>query len=489
MNNLNVISFSQLLYPGDQDLTNLLHGIAPTHKKFNETDFTQQLSPKLEGVNLFIFDNASLKNNHLGRAVEKFLQDTPRLINICILTSDINIPENISLFSGFHDFLIWPCSKQEIQTRLYRFLQPQPQKLLADNALLNEFAHLHLTGQSPVFIKTISLIKKMANCHAPVLIQGETGTGKENAARAIHYLSDRRDRAFIPINCAAIPDELIESELFGHEKGSFTDAKTTQLGLISLAQGGTLFLDEVDSLTPKAQATLLRFLQTQEYRPLGSKTTLQADVRILAATNANLRELSQHKLFREDLYFRLNVLSLYMPPLRERVTDIPLIVSALIDKFSLQHKIPAKNIHSTSMNYLMQQRWPGNIRELENLLLRSFLLSSGTMLIIEQQTSNDIINTCFELAEAELNDNEENSTVSQFTGRKKSKAPALSFQAAKAVAITHFEKNYLEEIMTITDGNVSAAARLAGKERRALGKLLQKYQIQKSNFQIVHDQA
>ncbi len=334
--------------------------------------------------------------------------------------------------------------------------------------LLNEFSRLQLTGEAPVFLRTLTLIKKMAGCSAAVLIQGETGTGKENAARAIHYLSDRRDSAFIPINCAAIPDELIESELFGHERGSFTDAKTTQAGLVSLAQNGTLFLDEVDSLTPKAQASLLRFLQTQEYRPLGSKTVRQADVRILAATNADLKKLAEQKIFREDLYFRLNVLNLFMPPLRHRREDIPLIADALIAKFAQQYKTLRKTLLPKTLDYLMQQTWPGNIRELENILLRNFLLSNDDNILIEPELASV---TQFYATTEKIEE-----TISESIKAEKMQ---LSFQDAKAKAITQFEESYLKELMALTSGNISAAARMAGKERRALGKLLQKYSIKK----------
>ncbi len=260
----------------------------------------------------------------------------------------------------------------------------------------------------------------------------------------------------------------MENELFGHEKGAFTDAKTMQTGLISLAQCGTLFLDEVDSLTPKAQAALLRFLQTQEYRPLGSKVMLQADVRILAATNADLKYLATHKQFREDLYFRLNVLNLEMPALRHRCQDIPLIAEALIEKFSQQYRSNIKKIHPQTLEYLMLQPWAGNIRELENILLRHFLLSSGPILLIENEHISD--EDAFICAAI-------NTTVTTKT--------QLNFQNAKANAINNFEENYLKELMLLADGNVSAAARIAGKERRALGRLLQKHQIQKSNTTLL----
>lgn len=424
----------------------------------------------LQGANLFLFDSNSLADPFIRSHLEHYFQRAPRHTSLCLLFDAEVIVEHANFFAPFHDFLIWPCSTKEIYARLLKFLRPANPTHEKERQLLQEFAGLHLSGESPLFIKTISLIKRMAACHASVLIQGETGTGKENAARAIHYLSDRRDFPFIPINCAAIPDELLESELFGHEKGTFTDAKSKQLGLVSLAQQGTLFLDEVDSLTPKAQAALLRFLQTQEYRPLGSKVTLQADVRIVAATNANLKWLAEQKRFREDLYFRLNVLNLEMPALRQRLQDIPVIAAALIEKFSSQYRTAIKKIHPQTLHYLMQQPWAGNIRELENILLRHFLLSSGATLIIE----DEVVEEAIQHGNNSQPDNPDKincSSVSQ-----------LNFQDAKAQAINHFEEHYLKELMAMAEGNVSAAARMAGKERRALGKLLQKHHIHKNQL-------
>ncbi|HWV14444.1 MAG TPA: sigma-54 dependent transcriptional regulator [Cellvibrio sp.] len=417
------------------------------------------------GINLFLFDGKSLEDPFARRDLEHYFQDTSRHASLCMLLDAEILTAHADFFSHFQDFLIWPCSAKEIYARLLKCVQPENPIQEKESKLLQEFAGLQLSGQSPLFIKTISLIKRIAACHAPVLVQGETGTGKENAARAIHYLSARRDYPFIPVNCAAIPDELLESELFGHEKGTFTDAKNKQLGLVSLAEQGTLFLDEVDSLTPKAQAALLRFLQTQEYRPLGSKVTLQADVRIVAATNANLKLLAENKLFREDLYFRLNVLNLEMPALRHRLQDIPIIAAALLEKFASQYRTASKKIHPQSLHYLMQQPWTGNIRELENILLRHCLLSNETTLIIEDEMA-DQGGLC---SNSEQLDNP-------------GKGSQLNFQDAKAQAINHFEEHYLKELMAIADGNVSAAARIAGKERRALGKLLQKHHIQRNQL-------
>lgn len=328
-----------------------------------------------------------------------------------------------------------------------------------------EFYKLNLCGHCDKFVQVLELIEQLSKHQATVLIQGETGTGKENAARAIHYLGARAKCPFVPINCATIADDLLESELFGHEKGAFTDAHQTKEGLVVVANGGSLFLDEIDSLSPKAQASLLRFLQTQEYRPVGSKKILRANVRVISATNADLKQLVQDKKFREDLFFRLNVLNLIMPPLRERKADMAVIAESLLQRFARDYDLPARLLSQQSLQYLQQQNWPGNVREFENTLLRSYLLSSGSHIEIHEGGGTE-----FSASAAAAN--------VDVCGRS---AP-MSFQDAKASAIAVFEQHYLREIMQITHGNVTLAAKIAGKERRALGKLLQKYAIDKAQY-------
>ncbi len=333
--------------------------------------------------------------------------------------------------------------------------------------LYAEFYKLNLCGSCNKFVQVLELIKQISKHQATVLIQGETGTGKENAARAIHYLGARVTCPFVPINCATIADDLLESELFGHERGAFTDARQTKEGLVAVANGGSLFLDEIDSLSPKAQASLLRFLQTQEYRPVGSKKILHANVRVIAATNAELKQLVQHKKFREDLYFRLNVLNLTMPPLRERKADMAIIAESLLQRFSREYDLPLRLLSLQSLQYLQQQEWPGNVREFENTLLRSYLLSTGNYIDISDDVGQSFLAS---------------NTAAEFIDDSLNAYGPMSFQDAKARAIVDFEKQYLSQIMQITHGNVTLAAKIAGKERRALGKLLQKYAIDKSLY-------
>lgn len=240
-----------------------------------------------------------------------------------------------------------------------------------------DWAALNLIGRSPSFLQALESIRQWAAVDATVLVCGETGTGKELAASAIHQLSARRDGPFLPVNCAALPDTLLESELFGHVRGSFTDAKHTSAGVISHASGGTLFLDEVDSLSPHAQAAILRFVQDHSYRAVGGTHIQHGDVRIIAATNADLPALSRQGRFRQDLLFRLNLLTVSLPPLRDREGDALLLAEKFIERLCVQYRLRRQLDGPSATALKCFHPWPGNVRELENAVLRGFLVSTG----------------------------------------------------------------------------------------------------------------
>jgi two-component system response regulator GlrR len=314
-----------------------------------------------------------------------------------------------------------------------------------------------LIGESPQIGAVVRQIEKMARSHAVILIQGETGSGKELAARAIHCASSRAAGPFVAINCGAVPDGLIETELFGHGKGAFTDAREARPGVIAQARSGTLFLDETDALSAKAQVTLLRFLQDLRYRPIGTAQEIAADVRVIAASNQNLQTLVADGRFRPDLLYRLNIFELWIPPLRRRPEDIELLAKHFIDTFSGKYGIHAKRLHPATLDWLRQHDWPGNVRELENWVHRELLLAEGDEIRGDAETNQAAVN-----AEA---------------------PPSPDLRTAKARAIAEFESSYVSGVLARAHGNVTAAARMAGKERRAFGKLLKKYGIDKSRYQ------
>ena len=361
---------------------------------------------------------------------------------------------------------------------------------------MNKFTNLNLIGSSAVFLQVLKLIDRFSTCDATVLILGETGTGKELAARAIHYLSDRRDGPFVPINCAAIPDSLVESEFFGHTKGAFTDARESRQGLVMQAQGGTLFLDEIEAMSPRAQGVLLRFLQDKEYRPVGGTVVQNANVRVIGASNVNLYGQVRQGLFRSDLLFRLNTLSFELPPLRKRVGDVMLLTQEFLARLNHQAELPCKVLHPDSIGLLEAYNWPGNIRELENLLQREFILEEGTVIKICNPACSE---TCLfypEMSNGSESSRKENlnsgdgqaicgSTNFQFIPKTENEHLLLTyedFKKAKETLVSQLEKDHLIVLLTRTRGNLSLASRLSGHDRSDLCKLLKRHGLDRHYF-------
>ncbi|MBP7462137.1 MAG: sigma-54-dependent Fis family transcriptional regulator [Candidatus Delongbacteria bacterium] len=279
---------------------------------------------------------------------------------------------------GAYDYLMKPCTADEIEMLVERVIQFQ--NLLVENKILKSQLHEKydmqaIIGRSSVMDRVFELIHTVSNTRATVLIQGESGTGKELVARAIHYNSSRKNNNFIKMNCAALPEGLIESELFGHEKGSFTGAIRRTTGKFGLADGGTILLDEISEISPSLQAKLLRVLQEREFERIGGNQTIKIDVRIVATTNRDLKIEIEKGNFREDLYYRLNVFPLVLPPLRDRKEDIPLLVQHFIERFSLENGLPIRSVEPESMEKLLRHDWHGNVRELENIIERAVIIS------------------------------------------------------------------------------------------------------------------
>lgn len=326
--------------------------------------------------------------------------------------------------------------------------------------LLTDLLERNIIGRSEAIQGLRRQIPTVAAYTAPVAISGETGTGKELVARAVHYCSPRQDRSFVPVNCAALSDDLLLAELFGHERGAFTDARQARRGLVAQADAGTLFLDEVDSLSARAQGALLRFLQDREYRPVGSERLFHADVRVVCATNRDLHALVDQGHFREDLYYRLNVVDLVVPPLRERHGDVELLAEHFLDQLGRQYDEPGKCLHPLTLRWMNGYEWPGNVRELENHLHRSHVMSAGPSICVPAVMGEPV----------------------QLGGGVQAPSSLGDFQDEKARVVARFERDYLRRVLEMTNGNISAAARQAGKERRAFTRLLEKHRIQRDQF-------
>ena len=330
---------------------------------------------------------------------------------------------------------------------------PPPNPGCPDAAWEHALVDAELVGTCAVYQAMLEQLRCIARSDAPTLIEGETGSGKEMAARLVHYAGSRRDGPFIPVNCGALPDTLIESELFGVERGAFTDARQSRRGLVSEAGGGTLFLDEVDALSAKAQVTLLRFLQDRRFRSVGHAHELRTDARVVAAANRALDALVAHGDFRADLLYRLKILYLVLPPLRERAADIELLARHFVARLAGRYGAPKRDFDAATLAWMTAHTWPGNVRELENWVHRRFLMSAGACITFDDAP----------MARLEP------------TGPKPT--GLSSFRLAKAEAVECFERDYLRRALVAAGGNVSQAARLAGKERRAFGKLLKKHGI------------
>lgn len=341
---------------------------------------------------------------------------------------------------------------QAVQLR--RSVQEQRRLLEKENLRLKEklkdrFRPSNIIGNSNVMQVVYDLIAQVAKSDTTVLIRGESGTGKELVAHAIHYNSLRAANPFIKVNCAALPETIIESELFGHEKGAFTGAIQQRKGRFELAHGGTIFLDEIGDLSPATQIKLLRVLQEREFERVGGTVTLRTDVRVIAATNRNLEELISQGKFRQDLYYRLNVISIHIPPLRERKTDIPLLVDYFVEKYAKANRKIIKRVSTSAIDMLMAYHWPGNVRELENCIERAVLLANSEVI------HGHHLPPTLQTAEA---------SGTQYRGTLQS-------------ALDNLERELLLDALKSSRGNMAKAARELGISERIIGLRVKKHGI------------
>jgi len=383
--------------------------------------------------------------------LELFFASLQRAFPHCPVLVTTTHPDTFDFFRllemGVSDFLLPPLRRSELLPRIIRQARVTRRGDALVQKLKENIGLKQIIGESPAFLDKVRCVPRFARCDATLLISGESGTGKELFARAIHYLSPRADRPFVPVNCGALPENLVESEIFGHKRGAFTGAASDQAGLIREAEGGTLFLDEIDTLTPTAQVKLLRFLQDGEYHPVGSPQILRANIRVVAAGNADFSQIVREGKFREDLFYRLNVLALTLPALRERRGDILLLAHDFLEKHAALAEARSKNLSLAALNRLLSHSWPGNVRELQNVLTRAIVLSD-----------HDSI----EPSDLDLPED----------------GPAAeeqSFRAMKSHGVQRFEHDFLATVLRAHDGNITRAASAVKKNRRAFWELLRKH--------------
>lgn len=369
-----------------------------------------------------------------------------------------------SIKKGAYDFITKPFDHEELIHLLRKALERS--QLLRENLNLQRRIKRkdpfeNLVGSSPAMQRVYQTIQMIAKTDVTVLITGESGTGKDLAARAIHTLSNRCDQPYVTVNCPTLPENILESELFGYKKGAFTDASSDKIGLFEEARDGTIYLDEIGDITSAIQTKLLRVLQEKEIKPLGQTKSIKVDVRVIASTNRDLREKIRQQEFREDLFYRLNVLTVQMPPLRERKEDIPLLAEHFLKYYCEEFGKSPKSLSSELMDLLLRRNWEGNVRELENIINRAILLSTG-----------DVIKPHEIGWTAELPDS--CAVGSEIYG--------LHYKEAKGEVLRHFHLQYLGELLRRNKGNVTHSARECGLERQALQQILRRYGLKSQDF-------
>jgi DNA-binding NtrC family response regulator len=365
---------------------------------------------------------------------------------------------------GAFDYLPKPFSYEQLEVVVKR--AEEKLDLKAENQSLKSqieeiFDFDNIIGASSGMHKVVKTIKKLSNSDANILLLGESGTGKELIARSIHVHSKRNQGPFVAVNCASLPHDLLESELFGHERGAFTGAHSAKTGLMEMADTGTLFLDEIGEMNKELQAKLLRALELRSFRRVGGTKEVSVDIRILAATNRDLEEAVLNGAFREDLYYRLNVISIHLPPLRERVQDIPLLALHFLKHFSQREDKKVQAIGPIAMEQLRHYHWPGNVRELKNIMERAVALCEKDIVKIE------------DLPERLTTPRDKSQQVSNIGVPNID----LSFHEAKAQWVDQFEVKYLKQLLQKYSGNISEAARNAGVDRKTIHRLLQKHKL------------
>jgi DNA-binding NtrC family response regulator len=389
-----------------------------------------------------------------GVEVLKFVKANAPGVEVIMLTGMADVKTAVECMKhGAYDFITKPTTTDELLTTINRALERR--QLMIDNLVMKGTIDrlqggFQMVGESDAFRRVLEIAAKVAPTESTVLIQGPSGTGKELVANFIYRHSERQNEPFVTLNCASIPDTLIESELFGHEKGAFTDARQMKPGIVEIANKGTLFLDEIGDISPIVQPKILRFIQSGEFRRVGGNTSLNADVRILSATNKNLKEEVREGKFREDLLYRLNVITIDVPPLRARKQDIPLLVATFIAERMKTRTKPA--VAPRAMEMLMDYDWPGNIRELENVIERAAILCQNDS--IEPQDLS-LSSSPMPLPAGQRGDN----------------------KIGTALPLKEIERMHIEGVLRAFRGNKAESAKILGISLKTLYTKIQQYQI------------
>lgn len=380
---------------------------------------------------------------------------------VVVITAFSDIKDAVQVMKeGAFDYLSKPIQLDELEILVKK--AQERCNLISENKLLKEqlqerFKFDFIVTKSPKMEKILSITSRVAKSNSTVIIRGETGTGKELIARALHFGSNRQNKPLITVNCAALSENLLESELFGHEKGSFTGASTQHIGRFEQANGSTLFIDEIGDISLQTQVKLLRVLQFGEFERIGGTKTIKVDVRVVTATNRNLEELIENSQFRQDLYYRINVISINLPALRERKEDIPLLIKHFIKKYSKENNKDVTDISKEAFNHLMHYHYPGNIRELENIIESSIVMSRGEIITINDFTPDIMASS-------------ESATLNPH-----------NFINSYDEKLEAFETTMMRDALELKNGNQSQAAKLLGMTERHLRSRMQKYNIKNKN--------
>ncbi len=398
-------------------------------------------------------------------ALQPFWQAFPTA-EIVVMSSQSMIREAVAAVkAGASDYLTYPIDKEEVRyivQSLYESARAQSELDFLRDSFWQTDSLAVVQTNSIVMKGVFDKVRAVAPTKSTVLLTGETGTGKGVLARLIHGHSHRRDRQFISTHCGAIPDTLLESELFGHERGAFTGAIKRKLGKFEIAHGGTIFLDEIGTLTPSAQIKLLQIIQEKNFHRVGGEATIEVDVRIIAATNMDLKGMTTQGLFRNDLYYRLSVFPIEIPPLRERIEDITIISKQILDNLNKFHGKGIRDIQPQVIRAFKEYSWPGNIRELENLIERAYILEESSILRSESFPSELF--------------------VSGYRAAPVSVDRFHTLAKVRSDAIEEIDRRYLRELLAVHNGRIDMSAKAAGIGVRQLHNLMRKYGLRKEEF-------